>query len=296
MVGDDPQPHVVGAALRRDVAGHCSVALARHLGRPVEHRPDLVDLVEVVDALQDAGDPLQAHAGVDVLLRQGSDDVEVGLAPDRAELELGEDEVPDLQEAVLVDRRPALRAVLRAAVVEDLAAGTAGAGNAHVPVVVEPVAPDEPLLRDVGQLEPERLGLVVVLVDGGPELLRVESVAAALDRPGQQLPRIRDGVVLEVVAEREVAVHLEEGAVPAGLPDLVEVRGADALLDGRRARPRRGLLAAEVGHEGNHPGHDEQQVRVVEGQRRAGHDGVPLLLEERQPTTRDLGGFHGHRP
>ena len=108
VVGDDAQPHVVGAALRRDVAGQRAVALARHLGRPVEHRPDLVDLVEVVDALQDAGDPLQAHAGVDVLLGQRSDDVEVGLAPDRAELELGEDEVPDLQEAVLVDRRPAL--------------------------------------------------------------------------------------------------------------------------------------------------------------------------------------------
>ena len=112
VVGDDPQPHVVGAALRRDVAGHCAVALAGHLGRPVEDRPDLVDLVEVVDALQDAGDPLQAHAGVDVLLRQRSDDVEVGLAPHRAELELGEDEVPDLQEAVLVDRRAAFRAVL----------------------------------------------------------------------------------------------------------------------------------------------------------------------------------------
>ena len=42
--------------------------------------------------------------------------------------------------------------------------------------------------------------------------------------------------------------------MPAGLADLVEVGGAHALLDGGRARPRRGLLAAEVGHEGNHPG------------------------------------------
>jgi hypothetical protein len=165
-----------------------------------------------------------------------------------------------------------------------------------VPVVVEPVAPDDPLLRDVGQLEPERLGLVVVLVDGGPQLLRVEPVTTGLDRSGQQLPRVRDRVALEVVTEREVAVHLEEGAVPAGLADLVEVGGAHALLHRGRPRPRRGLLAAEVGHEGNHPGHDEQQVRVVERQRRAGHDGVPLLLEERQPTTRDLGGFHGQRP
>jgi hypothetical protein len=36
---------------------------------------------------------------------------------------------------------------------------------------------------------------------------------------------------LEVVPEGEVAGHLEEGVVPGGDADLVDVRSADALLD-----------------------------------------------------------------
>ena len=47
-----------------------AVRLAGQLDRPVEDGADLVDLVEVVDALEDAGEPLEAEPGVDVLRRQ----------------------------------------------------------------------------------------------------------------------------------------------------------------------------------------------------------------------------------
>src|SRR4029078_4871951 len=97
----------------------------------------------------------------------------------------------------------------------------------------------------------------------------------APDRPGEL-----DGPRLEVVPEREVAVHLEERAVPGGLADLVDVEGAHALLDAGGPAVRRGLLAEEVRLEGHHPGVDEQQVRVVVQQWRAGDDGVPALPEE----------------
>ena len=66
VVGDDPQPHVV---LVVAAVGH-----AGELGGAAQHRRDLVDLVHVVDALHQEGDALQAHAGVDVLLRQLAED------------------------------------------------------------------------------------------------------------------------------------------------------------------------------------------------------------------------------
>ena len=140
---------------------------------------------------------------------------------------------------------------------------------------------------------PDVDGLVVVEVDRGPDALRVEAVAALGDRLGGQLPRQRDGLLLEVVAEGEVAVHLEERAVAAGLADLVDVRGADALLHADRALERRGLLAQEVRHELHHAGVDEQQVRVVDRrQRRARHHGVPVGLEVRQEPSLDFRGPH----
>ena len=102
-----------------------------------------------------------------------------------------------------------------------------------------------------------------------------------------------DGPCLEVVAEGEVAVHLEEGAVPGGLADLFDVLGPDALLDAGRPLPRRGLLADEVRHELHHAGVDEQQVRVVERQRGARHHGVAVGLEVREKAPPDLGRAHG---
>ena len=293
VVGDDAQPHVVGVAGAGRVAGVLAVALAGHLGGAGDDRVDLVDLVEVVDPLQQGRHPLQAHAGVDVALRQRPGDVEVVLGAHRRELLLHEHQVPELEVAVLVDGRAALGAVLGPAVEVDLAARAAGARHAHVPVVVELAAAGDPRLRDADRVAPDGERLVVVLVDGGPDAVGVQAVAAVGLRRGDQLPGERDGALLEVVAEGEVAVHLEEGAVPRGLADLLDVTGAHALLHAGRPVPRRRLLAQEVRLEGHHAGVDEQQVRVVVDQRRGGDDGVAVLLEERQPATPDLCGFHG---
>ena len=292
MVGDHAQPDVVGMAGPRGLAGLLAVALAGELRRPLEDGVHLVDLVEVVDALEEGRHPLQPHPGVDVALRQRADDVEVVLGADRGELLLHEHEVPELEVPVLVDGGPALLAVLRAPVEVDLAAGAGGAGNAHVPVVVELAASGDARRRDADHVPPDGEGLVVVLVDGGPDEVGVQSVPAEVLRGGDELPGEGDGPLLEVVAEGEVAVHLEERPVPRGLADLLDVTGPDALLHTRGARPRRTLLPEEVGLEGHHAGVDEQQVRVVVDQRRGGDDGVAVLLEERQPATPDLSGFH----
>ena len=69
---------------------------------------------------------------------------------------------------------------------------------------------------------------------------REEAIGRQLPDLGQQLPRERDRVLLEVVAEREVAEHLEERVMPQRGADVVEVvvlaADAHALLRGRRAR------------------------------------------------------------
>ena len=114
---------------------------------------------------------------------------------------------------------------------------------------------------------------------------------------GEQLPRPRDRVLLEVVAEREVAEHLEERVVARRLADLVEVvvlaAGAHALLRGRRALVRALLGAGEHVLELDHPGVGEQQRRVVGGHERArGHDLVALALEELEKSSADVGGVH----
>ena len=82
---------------------------------------------------------------------------------------------------------------------------------------------------------------------------------------GQELPGVGDGVALEVVAEAEVAEHLEEGVVAAGEADVFEVvvlaAGADALLAGGGAGVVAALGAEEDVLELVHAGVGEEQGR-----------------------------------
>ncbi len=224
-------------------------------------------------------------------LGRSPDDVEVLLGPDVLELVLHEDEVPELE--VAVARLPvAVGAELAAAVEQDLGAGAAGAGDAHVPVVVLAPEPDDAVVGQAGDLLPERDRLVVLVVDGRVEVLLVEAESALGLAARDELPGELDGAFLEVVAEAEVAVHLEERAVAGRLADLLDVEGAHALLHARGARELRGLLTEEVRLERDHAGVDEQQVRVLVHERGARHDGVAAAAEVREPATPDLSGFH----
>ena len=285
--------HVVGDDLQRDVGtGVLAVPLLGELGRAVQDLPRGVDLVDVVDALQDGRHPLQAHPGVDVPERQRARDVEVGLAADRAELVLHEDEVPHLQIAVLIRLRAAVAAVLRAPVVVDLRAWAARARDAHAPVVVgQPTALDA-ALRELDHVPPDRVGLVVLGQHGRPEPVLGKAEPAVVLRAGQQLPGVRDRHVLEVVAERPVAQHLEERRVPGGLADFLDVAGPHALLHVRRPPERRGLLAEQIRLERLHSGDDEQHRGIVGHQAGRWDDRVPVLLEIPQEAARDLCRLH----
>ena len=165
-------------------------------------------------------------------------------------------------------------------IVENLRARAAGAGVAHRPEIVACRDADDPLLGQAGDLPPQIERLVVVVIDGDGELFRRQPEVAR-----QQVPGEFDRVVLEIIAEREVAEHLEERVVARGIADIVEVvvlaAGAHAFL--RRRRPDVGALldAGEDVLELHHPGVGEHERRVVARHERARrHDVMPVLAEE----------------
>ena len=93
-----------------------------------------------------------------------------------------------------------------------------------------------------------------------------------------------DGLVLEIVAEGEVAQHLKEGVVAGSVADIIEVvmlaAGADRFLRGGGAGVGPLFLAGEDVLELDHAGVGEHQGRVVaRDQGRAFHDGVTVALE-----------------
>ena len=127
-------------------------------------------------------------------------------------------------------------------------------------------------------VQPDVIGLVVPLIDGGIQALGIQT-----DPFGQKLPGPGDGLILEIVAKGEIAQHLEEGAVARGLADILQIAGADALLAGRYTPAGRDLLAREIGLEGRHAGIDDQKTLVIVGnQGKAVHAKMSLALKELQ--------------
>ena len=174
--------------------------------------------------------------GVDVLLRQRRQRA-VGV-----QLELHEDEVPELEEAVAARARGrAVRvaaAVLLAPVVVDLRVRPARPRAADRPEVLAARERDDALARHA-DLAPRGRSRPRPRRARAPGRRRARSPRRAPSRAQvvlDELGRVLDRALLEVLAEREVAEHLEEGQVVAVEPDLVDVGRAEALLRGRGQR------------------------------------------------------------
>ena len=237
MVGDDPQR--TGLQIRRAGRG----------GGSANQILKQINLVIAVDALHHRRQPFQSHAGVYRGFRQW---VQHAI---RAPVELHEHQIPDFDVAVAVGVRRAGRTAgdFRAMVVEDFRTGTAGAGVAHRPEVVAFVTLAAGFVADAGDavarnldlLGPDLIRLVVGLVDRDPQL-----VCRHPQNPGQEFPGEVDGVALEVVAEAEVAQHLEKGVMPGGVADIFQIvvlaAGPHATLGSRR--PAVGALVAAGEH------------------------------------------------
>src|SRR5262249_43374939 len=146
----------------------------------------------------------------------------------------------------------------------ELAARPARAGRAGLPEVVLAAEQHDPLVGDADRAprldrlvvgaEPE---LLVATEDGDPDVLLAEREAL-----GGELEAELDRALLEVLADREVAEHLEEGEVPGRVADVLDVGRAEALLAGRDAPRGRLLDAEEVRLERVHARRREQDRRV----------------------------------
>jgi hypothetical protein len=254
--GADVIGHHAESHVRLGIAAVCAPGEFLGLG---DNGKNLVDLVEVARALEEVGDTFETHPGVDVLLGEFTQDFEILLAGAAAAFHLHEHEVPDLQEPVLVHDRSAIGPKLGSPVHVDLRTGSGRSGLSRGPEVILHAAPLDAFGGESRHAAPQACRLVVPLVHRHPDGIGIESEEPVRLRSGHQLPRVGDSTFLEVVAEGEVAVHLEERAMPGGLADFVDVEGAHALLDRCGPWPRRCDLSEHVGDEGHHPGHGEQQ-------------------------------------
>ena len=120
--------------------------------------------------------------------------------------------------------------------------------------------------------------LIVFREDGDGELVLGQAKLLGDQRPGPLY-----GIGLEIVAEGEVAEHLEEGVVAGGVAHIVEVvvlaAGAHAFLGGGGAGVGPLFHAGEDVLELHHAGVGEHQGGVIaRHQRRGRHDLMPLTL------------------
>ena len=283
VISDDPQRR------RREVP---RAGRARSVRDQIAEQ---IDVVIAVHVLQDSGETLETHPGVDARPRQRRHHALV------VPIELHEHEVPDLHVAIaFVGRAGRLAWNIRTVVVEDFAAGAAGPRLSHLPEIIRcvwraPVVSDanDSVDRHADVVRPCGVRLIVGMVDADPESFRGQLIDL-----GQQLPRKPDGLALEVVAERPVPEHLEKRVVSCGVADIFEIvvfsAGTQATLHVRSAHVAARFLPQENFLELDHAAVGEQQRRIVgRDQRRGRHDGVPARGEVIEETAADIGGFHG---
>ena len=257
---------------------------AGRMGRGLDQRPHQVGVIVVVLALQQRADPLQPHAGVDGLHVQRAHRAVLEL------LVLHEDQVPDLDEAVAILVRAARRAAgdLVAMIEEDLGAGATGTGRAHLPEIVRRRDADDAVVGQARDLLPDLHSLIVGVIDRDQQAILGDREIA-----GQQLPGMRDRLVLEIVAEAEIAQHLEERVVPRRIAHIVQVvvlaAGANAFLRAGGAVVVARLDPGEQVLELHHAGIGEHQRGVVaRDQRAAVHDPVAVPFEIAKESRADV--------
>ena len=228
VVGDNADGDIVVSIV--------AVGLARDSANVVDYLTDGVNLEHIVNALHYASETLKAHTGVDVLL------CKLGVVAVAIVVELREYVVPDLHKSVAIASGLTVgraATVLESAVEVDLGAGAARTG-AMLPEVISLAKTNDVSGVNADLVYPDLVSLLVVLIDRGPE-----KVLRDLESLGQELPSPRNSLVLEIVAEREVAEHLKEGSVTSGVTYALKVGGTDTFLTGSNSVAGRNFLTGE---------------------------------------------------
>ena len=266
VVGNDPQRNVHLHAEAVGCAGEF-----RHLIGDIHNG---VHIKQAVHILADNSKPLQAHAGIDILLNK------LRVVTVSVVIKLGENIVPDFHIPVTVTANGAAglsTAVLFAPVIVDFGAGAAGTG-AMLPEIVLLAEPEDSLGGDADFLIPDFKRLVVIFINAG-----VQAVFIQTNHLGQEFPAPGNSFPLKVIAKREVAQHLKIGAVAGGFADILNISRTDTLLAGAYPAAGRLHFTLEIGLHGGHAGVDQQQRRVIlRDQRKAGEPEMALALKKRK--------------
>ena len=275
---DGGRAHMVG----NDTLGANALLLGQFVrgqrADALQQRQEELGLIDIGVTVDHADGALDAHAGVDVVL------LERLVGPLGRLVVLHEDVVPNLHVLAAMTPGAAVRAARGlAGVQEHLGVRAAGAGDARraPPVVLAPLGEDMALGNALRL--PASDGFVVArdalfaLEDGHVEVLGLQPQLG-----GEELKAPGNGLLLEVIAQRPVAEHLEEGQVRA-VAHRVDVAGAHALLHVGQAAAGRMGLTEQIGHQRVHARRREQHGRVVLGDDRGpGNNRVPLALEKLQ--------------
>ncbi len=294
MLGDDAERAGGGRIVR-------TIRLAGTLRDRLDQRQKGIRFKNGLLPLHDRGHAFEAHARVDVLLRERR------KRAVRPLIELHEDVVPDLDEpsavAVGVADGTERGVVGGTGIVKNFGVRTAGTGLAGgtPPVLLFGVGVDpgtgfgtrglvligdaqirhDAKARELGTPQVDGFlvarGVGITFKNGDVDALWIELEAG---RARQELEGPGDGFGLEIIPEGPVAQHLEKGEV-AVVADLFDIVGTEAFLTAGEARTHRVRLAEEIGHERMHAGGREEDRGIVFRQQRRGRqDRVALGTEE----------------
>lgn len=156
-----------------------------------------------------------------------------------------------------------------AMVKEDFRTRAARAGIPHRPEVIGGRNANDAVIRKTGNLFPQRIRLIIGMIDSDQQLVRREAIFL-----GDQVPGKFNCVFLEIIAKRKVAEHFKKRMMARGPTDIFKVvmfaPGPYAFLRRGRARIVALFLTGENVLKLNHPGVGKHQGRVIARHQRAG--------------------------
>ena len=180
---------------------------------------------------------------------------------------------------------------------ENFRTGTAGTGIAHGPEIIRCRDSDNPVIRQACDFFPQVKRLIIFMIHRNQKPVFRQTVFLCHKVPGEL-----NRTILEVIAEREIAEHLEEGVMSRRIADILQIvmlsPGAHTFL--RRHRPViiAMLCPGENVLELNHPGIGEHQRRIITRYQRTGRDNLVTVLREvvEECITNIVGALHRRKP
>ncbi len=206
-----------------------------------------IHLKEVVHALRNAGKSFKTHSRINIWVCQSCVIIAAVI------VKLRENKVPNFHKAVAVTAHLTVgtaAAVFFAAVIMDFRAGTARTCSV-LPEIVRLAHAVNVRGLYADSLCPDVVSLVILFVNGNIKLFGVYFHDLC-----EKLPRPRNDLFFEIIAEREVPEHFKIRAVAGGLADIFNIGCADALLAGGYARSRRRNLPRKIFLHRRHAGID----------------------------------------